>query len=82
MAPVCRSDNPNTCHDIYIGSPPQHQFLLPEPKPKRKRRAWVWPYLQKRLRYGHYDTLMDELYKENPDRGTVEPCVLWDPRGL
>ncbi|XP_045110275.1 acidic amino acid decarboxylase GADL1-like [Portunus trituberculatus] len=43
------------------------QFLLPEPKPKRKRRAWVWPYLQKRLRYGHYDTLMDELYKENPD---------------
>ena len=42
-------------------------FLLPEPKPRRKRKAWVWPYLQKRLKYGHYDTLMDELYKENPD---------------
>ena len=42
------------------------QLLVPEPKPRRKRRTWVWPYLQKRLRYGHYDTLMDELYKDNP----------------
>ncbi|MPC84839.1 hypothetical protein E2C01_079589 [Portunus trituberculatus] len=81
MVRVCRNDSPDACHDIYIGSPPQHQintpapalnsatspFLIPKPKPKRKQRSWVWPYLQKRLRYRHYDTLMDELYKENPD---------------
>lgn len=42
-------------------------YLYPAPPPRRKRRVWVWPYLQKRLQYGHYDTLMDELYAENPD---------------
>ena len=41
--------------------------VFPAPKPRKKRRVWVWPYLQERLEYGHYDTLMDELYSENPD---------------
>ena len=27
----------------------------------------MWPYLQRRLQYGHYDTLMNELYLENPE---------------
>ena len=36
-------------------------YPYPAPPPRRKRRVWVWPYLQKRLQYGHYDTLMDEL---------------------
>ncbi|MPC61172.1 hypothetical protein E2C01_055236 [Portunus trituberculatus] len=43
------------------------QCVYPAPKPPKKRRVWVWPYLQKHLQYGHYDTLMDELYSENSD---------------
>ena len=27
----------------------------------------MWPYLQRRVEYGHYDTLMEELYQENPE---------------
>ena len=40
---------------------------LPEKKTRRKRRTWVWPYLQRRIEYGHYDTLMHELYQDNPE---------------
>ena len=36
-------------------------------KQRRPRRAWVWPYLHRRLEYCHYDTLMQELYLENPE---------------
>ena len=43
------------------------EVLLPQRKPRRKRRVWSWPYLQRRTQYGHYDTLMDELFQENPD---------------
>ena len=32
-----------------------------------KRRVWVSPYLQRRVQYGHYDTLMHELYNESPE---------------
>ena len=41
--------------------------LLPLKKSARKRRVWTWPYLQRRTQFGHYDTLMEELYSENPD---------------
>ena len=34
-------------------------LFIPPRKPRRKRRTWMWPYLQRRLQYGHYDTLMD-----------------------
>lgn len=38
-----------------------------EQKKKRKPRSvWVWPYLQRRLEYGHYDNLMQELAQESP----------------
>lgn len=42
-------------------------LVMPPKKPRRRRRAWMWPYLQRRMQYGHYDTLMDELYNENPE---------------
>ena len=41
--------------------------LEDSPPPRKKRRVWVWPYLQRKAQYGHYDTLMDELYDDNPE---------------
>lgn len=35
-------------------------------RPRRLMKVWEWSYLQHRLQYGHYDTLMYELYHEGP----------------
>ena len=37
------------------------------PMKRRPRSAWMWPYLQRRVEYGHYDMLMEELYQEPPE---------------
>lgn len=69
-------DNATKKRNITLALCVMHQSLMSalavealdaSPPPKKKRRAWVWPYLQKRLQYGHYDTLMDELYADNPE---------------
>ena len=31
------------------------------PKERRPRSAWMWPYLQRRVEYGHCDRLMEKL---------------------
>ena len=32
---------------------------------RRRRRCWVWPLIIRRLEYGYYDQLMEELRVEN-----------------
>ena len=34
---------------------------------KQRRRTWMWPYLQRRVELGHYESLLEELSAENPE---------------
>ena len=34
---------------------------------RKPRSVWMWPYLQRRMEYGHYENLMQELSRECPE---------------
>ena len=42
------------------------EYVYPGREPPKKRKEWVSLYLQKRVQYGHYDALMQDLHARNP----------------
>ena len=43
------------------------EYVNPGRGPPKKRKDWVLLYLQKRVQYGHYDALMQDLHARNPE---------------
>lgn len=43
------------------------EYVYPGRRPPKKRKDWVSLYLQKRVQYGHYDALMQDLHARNPE---------------